>query len=509
MENARQCQSTRRSAKVRTVRRITPRITACLVGLLSAAPPASASERDLIGYTTLAGRPGALLANGAGIPVAQVEVFAPNTSDYAPDQTSPMMTGKSFTFRSGASGVSSHAEQVGSLFYGNSLSPAPAVTDVQLFSADSFITGLLRAGRANRAPGGVGARVVNNSWIASFPDDAQNVDVLRRLDDLINRDDVLVVNAVSNIASDPFPTLMASSFNGVTVGSLSGSHGPVTYDAPGARIKPDLVVDTGITSNSTGLASGAAALLQSEANARGVSLGELATKAILMTGAERDLRWHRGRASGKDNATAPLDFQQGAGQLRVDRSFDILLAGRQPAGASIAPAAGWDFARTSRGAAHEATYFLHLGTTATNWSAFLTWNRLIEGVTADGGYSTAETTPDFALSLYLSKRGGRRLVATSDSPNDNVESLTLTDLAAGDYQLVLSSDVRSYYAMAWTADGVSALPAGLTAPALESAPSAATTGAFMTAMPEPGMGLVAPVMIVLALRRSVGKSDRI
>src|SRR5260221_2663628 len=168
----------RDSARLSVVRRTPRHLISTLSVLCLATLLALASNRDLIGYTTLAGRPGALLANGAGIPVAQVEVFAPNTADYGPDPSSPLMAGKSFTFRTGASGVSSHAEQVASFFYGDSLSPAPDVTDVVLFSADSFITGLLRAGRANRAPGGVGARVVNNSWIASFPDDAMNVDVL-------------------------------------------------------------------------------------------------------------------------------------------------------------------------------------------------------------------------------------------------------------------------------------------------------------------------------------------
>jgi hypothetical protein len=468
--------------------------------LLAVASPAPAAERDLIGYTALSARAGALQADGAGIPVAQVEAFAPATADYVPDTALTAFAGKTFTLRSGASSVSSHATQVATLYYGSTASPAPDVSSISLFSAQSFITDLLRTGRSRRAPSGVGASVVNNSWIADLTDDAANLDALHRLDDLINRDDVLVFNAVSNTATDPFPTLLATSYNGVTVGSLTGSHGPILYDGAVARIKPDLVVDTGITSNSSALAAGAGALLRSEAHARDMPASELAIKAILMAGAQRDANWHRGRLSGKDNVTAPLDFQQGAGQLRVDHSFDILTAGQQSAGASIASPGGWDYARTARGTS-DATYYLHVDQTLSNWSVFLTWNRLIAGLQPSGHYSTAATLANFDLSLYLNRRGGRRLIAHSDSPGDNVESLSLTGLSPGDYQLVLNSDIRSYYGIAWYTDP--SISTAL-APPLTSSTSPTTTGddTFISAMPEPtACLLLTPITIALVGRR--------
>ncbi|MDB5321996.1 MAG: fibronectin [Phycisphaerales bacterium] len=475
----------------------------CIPLLLAAGHCALASDRDLIGYTALAARAGSLQADGAGIPVAQVEAFAPGTSDYAPNTALTSFAGKTFTFRSGASAISSHASQVAGLYYGSIASPAPDVPVVSLFSAESFITGLLRSGRANRAPGGVGASVVNNSWIADLSDDAANFDVLHRLDDLINRDDVLVFNAVSNTASDPFPKLLAASYNGVSVGTLTGTRGPLLYDGAVARIKPDLVVNTGITSNSSALAAGAGALLRSEAKVRGLPASELATKAMLMAGAQRDVNWHRGRLSGADNVTAPLDFQQGAGQLRVDHSFDILTAGKQSAGTSIAPAGGWDYARTARGTS-DASYYLHVDQTQPNWAAFLTWNRSIAGVQPDGHYSTAATLADFDLSLYLSRRSGRRLVAQSDSPGDNVESLTLTGLAPGDYQLVLTSDIRSYYGLAWYED--TSLSTGLAAPLfINSGAMDGMNGSFISAVPEPSsvwLTLASTAVMLLGRRRT-------
>jgi len=47
------------------------------------------------------------------------------------------------------------------------------------------------------------------------------------------------------------------------------------------------------------------------------------------------------------------------------------------------------------------------------------------------------------------RRGRYRPFANSDAPGGNVESLTLTDLSAGDYRLILTADARSYYGLAW------------------------------------------------------------
>ena len=66
---------------------------------------ARAGVVDDIGYTDLAARPGALLANGAGVPVAQVEVPPTGTNDYSPDTAGADFSGINFTLRSGASGA--------------------------------------------------------------------------------------------------------------------------------------------------------------------------------------------------------------------------------------------------------------------------------------------------------------------------------------------------------------------------------------------------------------------
>jgi hypothetical protein len=128
---------------------------------------------------------------------------------------------------------------------------------------------------------------------------------------------------------------------------------------------------------------------------------------------------------------------------------------------------------------------------------------LIAGVGADGGYSTAATLADFDLSLYLNRRSGRRLIARSDSPGDNVESLTLAGLTPGDYQLVLTSDVRSYYGIAWygeTAPGATPTAAAV-APEAGFAALSTTDGGFMSAAPEPGGWLMFSAASTLLLGR--------
>jgi hypothetical protein len=247
------------------------------------------------------------------------------------------------------------------------------------------------------------------------------------------------------------------------------------------------------------LASGAGALLRSELKARDIPAGELAIKAALMAGAHRDASWHHGRLSGADNVTAPLDFQQGAGQLRVDHAFDVLTAGKGSAGGAIDADAGWDYARTPRRSAEEVTYRMHVDQTLPQWAAVLTWNRTIVGL-KDGKYGTAATVADMELSLYLNKRGGRRLIARSDSPNDNVEVLTVAGLGPGDYQLVLGTDVRTYYGLGWFAEGEVGAQAAV--PAVLSGGEASTfdfgSSAFSAGVvPEPSS--VLPVLALAAM----------
>jgi hypothetical protein len=187
----------------------------------------------------------------------------------------------------------------------------------------------------------------------------------------------------------------------------------------------------------------------------------------------------------------------------VDHSFDILTAGQQSAGTSVSPTAGWDYARTSR-RKRSAVYYLHVDHDLSNWSVFVTWNRLIAGLNSKSHYISTPTLADFSMKLYRNHKGGKRLVGASDSPGDNVESLTLTDLSPGDYQLILNSDIRSYYAMAWYEEGASASPAIPRTLTAQLDPfQSSTTGAFNAVpMPEPStVGVLALGTLVCTRRR--------
>jgi hypothetical protein len=433
------------------------RPTAAIGLLIALTLSADAGYLDVIGYDKLNSGPSILMASGAGIPVAQVEVPPLGTTNYLPDTSLTDFSGKAFTLRSGPSGVSPHATQIAMHFYGQSIGPSPNVSKVSLFSAESFISGLLRTGRSSRAPGAAGAAVINNSWIASFANDATDTEVVRRLDDLINRDGVLVFNAVENADDGSFPRLMASSYNGISVGTLQGSRGPATFDSKGPRIKPDLVIPIEFTSDATAMASGAGTLLLSEARARQTPFNQLAAKAVLMAGAQRDDTWHRGGPALDDDPVSPLDLAQGAGKLRIDRSFHILTAGRAlpqataGATAEYTGEAGWDTARTDK-RTKSAIYNLTLAQVQEEWSALLTWNRVIAGLNSKKRYDQTATLADLTLSLFKKLPGKKpTLLSRSQSAFDNVESLTLHDLPAGDYRLVVSSNIRTRYGLAWLA----------------------------------------------------------
>ena len=70
-----------------------------------------------------------------------------------------------------------------------------------------------------------------------------------------------------------------------------------------------------------------------------MNVNELTTKALLMAGTQHPQDWQRGAAGTSDDVKVPLDYRYGAGSLRVDNSFAILVAGQHPFGGSDT---GWD-----------------------------------------------------------------------------------------------------------------------------------------------------------------------
>jgi len=259
-----------------------------------------------------------------------------------------------------------------------------------------------------------------------------------------------------------------------------------------------LVVPTSTTSEAAAMVSGAAAFLISEAKARKVSLDELSVKAILMAGADRPTGWERGQPGPDDDSTVPLDYSFGAGVLRLDHSFDILIKGKRAPGA--VPSMGWDL-RTTGLARSKPNYYTFKTLDSSQFTAMLTWNRDI-GVSRSLDLDASLANLDLILQH---KVGGRwQTFASSLSDVDNVESITFDSLDKGNYRLGVFGDPNTQYGLAWTTlapvdggdggDDGGTPDQGLTTPAARG----------VHAVPEPGTGMFLLAAAGLLLRRRRG-----
>jgi hypothetical protein len=432
------------------------RVTACIAAgwlvLAAASHRAAADFFDDVGYTQLQEELGSGLPTGAGVSANQTE--ASNSSDYAPDTSRNEFDSKDFTFRSGASGVSSHATGMGFSFYGNFSSTAPGVTEIDLWSSDNFLgSGLLKTG-SNREPGPEIRKVENHSWIGALNTPEESADALRRLDYAINRDGFLPSVGMNNGSETPLPSLLGQGYNGISVGRTDGnhSHGLTWLDGAG-RIKPEIVSPSLTTSKATSRISSAAAMLWEPALGTAADHPEV-IKAILMGGATKDEfagQWDR-------TIRRPLDDVFGAGELNIYRSYQILAAGQQePGHASLVDPIGWDFAETQ---AYPTNYFFAVppGWRLNELSALLTWNR--EVVDADAG-SRFDPQPSLEnldlLLLAADDLVTGKVLDLSLSLVDNVEHIYVNEdlgigagLGPGEYalQVVAPTDDVSY-ALAW------------------------------------------------------------
>ena len=456
---------------------------------------AATDYRATIGLTALRSQ-GYLRGNGRDIAVAQVE--APETVSrkyYAPDSRNFEFKGKDFKLEGISSSPSSHATRIGSLIYGNSSGIAPAVDEIYSFSSDSFVGSKGLNPGWGKKPDKLDADVINNSWVGTFGNPNTDINTLRRLDYMAWRDDVVVVNSTENESWKPFPTLLASSYNGITVGRSSGSSGGVVTTDGGTRVKPDLVVPMPTTSDAAAVVSGAAALLLSEADVRKMKPDALSMKAMLMAGALRPPTWQHGTSSPADDRYVPLDYKYGAGELRLFRSFHILDAGEQKEN-KVAAKRGWATEKLS-GSGKSDYFELKYSGVVTEFTAVLTWHRRFQ----QRGRSYDNLTPVLAdLELQLLRKSGNKWVsvALSDSNSDNVEMIAIDNLAAGTYRLTVGGGKNEEYGLAWDAD-YNASARRYTTPRAPSFIGEITRGGAV--VPEPASVIVLPAAWLLLARR--------
>jgi hypothetical protein len=464
---------------------------------------ALADYKDDIGYTRLLNEQGVNVPDGSGVLVTQAEALSGDPPAYMPNVTDAQFTGKSISDKSGtnpASSFSSHATGVGRYFYGNSSSIAPAVDAVNVYDANEWLSsGYLNTDNSSAVPLSAPDRVANHSWIGSYSDNAVDLDVVKRVDWLIENDEFIQAIGLKNNTSTNSP-LLSAAFNIIAVGVTDGVHGRSTVSLASpyvsGRTRPDLVAPFTHTSSSTPVIAAAAALLVETGNtAPSLSTDPQGTsttsregntiynaersevvKAVLMAGADRvtenttnpdpgtpgnitDYRVDPMNRSGNG-----LDIRFGAGQLNIYNSFHILMAGEQnsaedAAGGGSIGVYGFDYdpsfggAGTGGGSNVTGSYTFSTGASQVMLTAALAWNVDV----ADGGpnsFPGAATLYDLDLRLYDKTGGGHVLLVESASAIDNTENIWIQLDAGRDYLLEVvpktgQSSFEWDYALAW------------------------------------------------------------
>jgi hypothetical protein len=236
-------------------------------------------------------------------------------------------------------------------------------------------------------------------------------------------------------------------------------------------MKPDLVGTATYTSYTTPIVASAAGVLISETK-RTVSLAPAKDprliKALLMAGATKEEfpTWSQTPAQ-------PLDPVFGAGQVNINNSYRMLIAGRQPAGTELHPLNGWDLGKSGT----EAVYYFDVPAGQTlRFSTVLTWHRELP----DNDYYINFASSLANLNLRLRNSNASfalgTVVAESTSVLDNVEHIYRTALPAGRYALEVSGPAGTTYGIAWNGilSGESTVPTvpSVVAPAITTQPIA-------------------------------------
>jgi hypothetical protein len=195
--------------------------------------------------------------------------------------------------------------------------------------------------------------------------------------------------------------------------------------------------------------SGAAALLLQTADASpglvNARKQSEVIKALLLAGATKWSLpgWTR-------TPTQPLDPVYGAGQLNIQNSYHLLVAGEHPPSSSVTVTnRGWDFATTTTGAAR---YFFDVpaGHTLTNFSVILTWNRVVTDGPGAGFGNLQASVANMDLRLYTA--AGFTLGTQLDSSVSTIQNVEhiFASLGPGRYALeVTSNTTATDYALAW------------------------------------------------------------
>lgn len=438
---------------------------------------ASAGVLEDIGYLRLAREvPG--LGDGSGVAVTQVEAFQKDAPGaYCPDTTRSDLAHVEFLDGTGdyfddnvskqvVGAPSGHAtSQAVVMASTNGESMTPGVEGLTCFEAEDWIERqLINDGRVLLNPVRGGAPLANHSWVGTLSPDADTLNVLRRIDWLIDVDDQLHVMA-SRTADDE---VGSHAFNTLHV-RHTGRTAPIASRAldelyVAGRALIDVTVPAPNPSRATSRATSAAALLRASA-APEVPAPET-LRAILMAGADRQVQNSDGsaiadyREDPEHRSDNGLDLRFGAGQLNVFNAYRILSAGATDSaedGAGEIPPLGFDHDAEFGGAGgsnRRATYRFRTGGEPARLSATLAWNLFVADTA--GFFDPAPSLVALALALWTVDGNNETLVVASDSPADNTETLWIELEPHREYVLtVRTSEPTPFsrpYALAWRID---------------------------------------------------------
>lgn len=361
---------------------------------------------------------------------------------------------------------SSHATDVAGRWFAGPGSVSPDLSSVVFTSAGYFLgSAALRTQNGTTAPvidpHLPVPSVINASWIGAYNQAAINTDVLRRADYLVDRMGVNLVVGVDNAGGVTPTVLMGQGYNSISVGlSNGGSAGGLSTVDGAGRVLIDVVVPVNATSYAAPIVSGTATLIADRAQET-PSLSNAAdprvVRSLIMTGAEKLAGW-------SNTATRPTDLQQGAGELRINRTYDILMSGEKLAG-SLSYERGWDLAETTAGVQY---YFVENPYEGGNLSVTLTWNRVTGDVgdpdgtnptslanfTTMDGFTvlSAGAMADLDLAVFTADPSNTPLLslASSDSGVDNVEHIFLKGVGAGRYAIAVGGGAGTTYGLSFT-----------------------------------------------------------
>ena len=436
--------------------------------------PETGAVQDLIGYNALAAELGTELPDGSGSSLALVEAFNGGPGNYLPNPASfpeKTINDSGLPPEGETAGVSGHANGSAGGFFGAN-SSSPASDNIDAFSAGFWLgSGALNFG-TGRDPLTQTHHVSNHSYIVTGGTDfglVEAEELLQRLDYYIDQNDSLVVAGSTNGRSTNLSFGLATSVNVVGVGRTDGEHGagPTTFYLEG-RTKVEIVAPATATSRSTPIVASVASFLVDAAEDDAEAIHVETLKATLFAGATKGEfpEWDR-------TTTRPIDERYGVGEVNAYYSYKIQEGGQFEGSATLGDAPvgdlGWDYSDSLDGDLLDSG---PLGADQSNLERYyrfvvgedqyvnevsiaLAWNVDI----SDSGPSqfVFDPVPNLVnLDLELFDDEGN-IVDASLSTVDNIEHIYIKDLAPGTYDLRLSGDDDSDFAIAWRFMG-SALP---------------------------------------------------